>query len=201
MVVRKITVRLPRRLDGVMTEAIASISFAEFLVAETRSPARHELVGGRVYVMAGGTERHDLAAQALWESLVSGARARGCRAFLGNRLLKTPSQAAYYPDVMVICERAADEHYETAPALIVEVLSLSTESTDRREKAENYARIDSLCSYVLVHPQFRRIEVARRDQTGHWQWNAFGPGDVWCGDYVDVDIDKLYDAVDAEATT
>ncbi len=184
-----------------MTEAVANITFEDFLAAETVSPVRHELVGGRVYVMAGGTERHDLTAQALWEALIAGARANGCRAFVGNRLLKTPSTATYYPDVMVVCERAADARYETAPTLVAEVLSPSTEAVDRREKAENYARIGSLRAYALVHPVFRRIEVASRDSVGRWTWQAFGAGDVWCSAYGDVVIDALYDAIDADATT
>jgi Uma2 family endonuclease len=184
-----------------MTEAIAHTSFQDFLAAETRSQVRHELVGGRVYVMAGGSERHGLAAQALWEALVPGARAGGCRVFVGNRLLKTPSAATYYPDIMVVCDRAADEHYETTPTLIAEVLSPTTEGTDRREKAESYGRIDSLETYVLMHPAFRRIEVATRDEAGQWQWNALGPGDVWYNPYGDIDVDALYNAIDAEATT
>lgn len=188
-----------RTMRGV-TEAIAYTSFGDFVADEAARPVRHELVGGRVYVMAGGTERHDLTAQSLWERLAPGARAGGCRAFMGNRLLKTPSAATYYPDVMVVCERAADEQYETGPTLIVEVLSPSTESTDRREKAENYARIESLATYALVHPVFRRIEVAGRD-SGRWRWRAVGPGDLWCTPYGDIDVDALYDAVDAHATT
>lgn len=184
-----------------MTEAIAYTTFGDFLAGEISSPARHELVGGRVYAMAGGTERHDLAAQAVWQALVDGARRDGCRAFVGNRLLKTPSTATYYPDVMVVCGRAADEHFETDPTLIVEVLSPSTEATDRREKAEIYARVDNLRTYVLVHPVFRRIEVADRGDDGHWRWRALGPGDVWISAYAEVDVDALYDAIDADATT
>lgn len=184
-----------------MTEAIAFTTFEEFLAAESRSEVRHELVGGRVYVMAGGTERHDLAAQALWERLAPGARAGGCRSFIGNRLLRTPSSATYYPDVMVVCDRAANERYETRPSLVVEVLSSSTESIDRREKAESYARIESLHTYALLNPLFRRIEIATRDAAGHWAWKALGPGDVWQSPFGDIDLDALYDAIDAEATT
>ena len=184
-----------------MTEAIAYMTFADFLAAETASPLRHELVGGRVYVMAGGTERHDLTAQGLWERLIPGVRASGCRAFVGNRLLKTPSTATYYPDVLVACGHAPDDHYETSPTLVIEVLSPSTESVDRREKAENYARVESLHTYVLAHPIFRRLEIATRDTSGGWRWHAVGPGDVWVSSYGDIDVDELYDAIDADATT
>jgi hypothetical protein len=52
-----------------------------------------------------------------------------------------------------------------------------------------------------VHPMFRRIEVADRDESGHWRWNAFGPGDIWCSAYGDVEVDELYDSIETEATT
>lgn len=38
------------------------VSFESFLAGERQARRRHELVGGPVYVMAGGTERHDPAA-------------------------------------------------------------------------------------------------------------------------------------------
>ena len=59
-----------------MTEAIAVLSFEEFCDAEGRSDRRRELVGGRVYAMAGGSERHDLIAGLIYEAVTSGARAR-----------------------------------------------------------------------------------------------------------------------------
>lgn len=182
-----------------MTETIAYTTFEQFLASEIDSQERHELVGGRVYAMAGGTERHDLTAQALYERLVAGARPAGCRTFHGNRLLRVSASESYYPDVMVVCGSRADEHYETSPGLIVEVLSPSTESTDRREKAAVYRSIPALAMYLLVSPLFRRIERATRDASGEWRWRAFGPGEVLGTAFADVDVDVLYDRVDAEA--
>lgn len=54
---------------------------------------------------------------------------------------------------------------------------------------------------MLVHPVFRRIEVAGRDEAGQWRWSAFGPGDLWFSAYGDVDVDALYAAIGSEATT
>ena len=61
-----------------MSEAIAFISFDSFVEEEQSSERRHELVGGRIYAMAGGSERHDLAAGLLYELLAPGARSAGC---------------------------------------------------------------------------------------------------------------------------
>lgn len=185
-----------------MSEAIAYVSFDEFLEAEALSEVRHELVGGRVYVMAGGTERHDLVAGLIFHALTPGALRAGCRPFTGNRILHTPSSSAYYPDVMVVCGRAPDARHETEASLIVEVLSPSTANVDRREKAIAYAAIPTLRWLLLVHPEERRIEVARPDSGAGriLAWESYGPGQVVFTAYGNISVDDLYDLVDRTAT-
>ncbi len=65
--------------------------------------------------MSGGTERHDLIAGLIYEALVAAARAKGCRTFMGNRLLRTRDDSAYYADVMVVSGEAPHVQYETDP--------------------------------------------------------------------------------------
>ncbi len=183
-----------------MTEAIAVISFEEFLKGEEQSERRHDLVGGRVYAMAGGTERHDLAAGLIYELLAAGARAKGCRPFTSNRLVRTRSGNAYYPDVMVACGPAPHRLYEADPALVVEVLSPSTGAVDRREKAVAYAEAASLRMLVLVDPESRRMEVARPSGGAIDAWEVCGPGDVLATEFGDIDVDALYDVIERTAT-
>lgn len=184
-----------------MTEAIAFTSLDDFLDGEERGERRHELVGGRVYAMAGGSERHDLAAGLLYEVLAAGARARGCRPFTSNRLVRTRSGNAYYPDVMVACGPAPHRHYETDPALVVEVLSPSTANVDRREKAVAYTEAASLRLFVLVDPDTRRMELARPANGAIDTWEVCGPGDVLATELGDIDVDAVYDMIDRTATT
>lgn len=183
-----------------MTEAIAVTSFAGFLDGEQGSERRHEMVGGRVYAMAGGSERHDLAAGLLYELLAPGARAKGCRPFTSNRLVRTRSGNAYYPDVMVSCAPAPHRLYETDPALLVEVLSPSTADVDRREKAVAYAEATSLRLLVLVDPDVRRIELTRPSHGRIEGWEVLGPGDVLATECGDIDVGALYDIIDRTAT-
>lgn len=183
-----------------MSEAIAVVSFPEFCELETRGDQRHELVGGRVYAMAGGSERHDLAAGLFYEAVAPGARAAGCRPFTSNRLVRTPPGNGYYPDVLVVCGPAAHRLYEDGPALVAEVLSPSTSDTDRREKAVAYAASPSLLLYLLIDPDRRRFEVARPGPDG-LQWRACGPGEVVETPYGVIDLDAFYDTLDRAATT
>jgi Uma2 family endonuclease len=184
-----------------MSEAIAVLSFAEFCDLQAQGDRRHELVGGRVYAMAGGSERHDLAAGLLYEAIAPGARANGCRPFISNRLVRTDAGNGYYPDVMVVCGSAASRLYEQDPTLIIEVLSPSTADTDRREKALAYTASEVLRAYILVDPDRRRFEVAERTSVGGLSWRAYGPGETVGTPYGVIDVDAFYDSLDAVATT
>ena len=63
----------------------------------------------------------------------------------------------------------------TNPAVVVEVLSPSTEARDRGETFEAYKQIASLEEYVLVSQGERQIEVRRRGERG-WSCEVAGSG-------------------------
>jgi Uma2 family endonuclease len=183
-----------------VAEALAYTPFERYLDGEVASPRRHEFVGGRVYALAGGSERHDLIAGLLYELLAPGARTRRCRPFTSNRIVRAECGNAYYPDVMVVCGRAPHRLYETDPALIVEVLSPSTQDQDRREKAVAYAESSALELLLLVDPDARRIEAARPAGGRIRDWRVYGAGEVIATPSGDIDIDACYDVVDRSAT-
>jgi len=77
--------------------------------------------------------------------------------------------AFYYPDVMVVCDaRDTQTHFKEFPSLVVEVLSPSTESTDRREKMLAYRTLPSLREYLLIAQDRPHIELFRRAENGAW---------------------------------
>jgi Uma2 family endonuclease len=70
----------------------------------------------------------------------------------------------YYPDVLVTCDPADRQpYYKERPSLVVEVLSDTTEGTDRREKFLAYELLESLREYALVHQSRREVELFRRE--------------------------------------
>src|SRR5690606_3098241 len=70
-------------------------------------------------------------------------------------------------DAVVVCGpnrfSELDANAVTNPTVIVEVLSPSTEASDRGEKWRHYQRIPSLREYVLVSQGEPYIEVFRRE--------------------------------------
>lgn len=182
-------------------QAVTALTQAEFLAWEERQPERHELVGGRTYAMSGGTERHSLMAGHLAALLTPAARTTGCRTFRADRKLRVASGDVYYPDVLVVCGKAAAVQYEADATLVVEVLSPSTRSQDRREKLRQYGTLQSISHYLIVEPDVRRIEVARWDSHRELIWMTLGPGDQLTTPYGTWDVDGIYDVVDSDATT
>ena len=181
-----------------LAEELPHVDFADFLAAEHASPERHELVGGRVYVMSGGRERHALMTTLLTEALFPGALAAGCRRFAADRLIRLDA-SAYYPDLLIVYGPAGDDYYETDADLVVEVLSPSTRDIDRREKATAYAGAASLRQYLLVDPDERRIEVGE-PSAGGLRWRVYGPESVLVTRFGTLVLAELYDSLDRLAT-
>jgi Uma2 family endonuclease len=61
------------------------------------------------------------------------------------------------PDLMIVCGDQPARHLETAPQLIIEVLSKSTEARDRRDKHELYES-QGVKYYILADTASRSVE-------------------------------------------
>ncbi len=146
------------------------VSYEDYLAYEQRSDDKHEYVAGQVYAMVGTTDRHNLIALNIAAYLRTKLHGGPCRVFMSDVKVRIEvANASYYPDVFVTCDgRDLDPYVKRYPCMVVEVLSPSTEGTDRREKLLNYRQLDSLQEYVLVDSDRRRIEVYRREADGGW---------------------------------
>ncbi len=135
---------------------------AGYLALEQRSVVKHEYVDGEIYAMSGASRRHNLLVGNLfgraWQTSTAG---HGCQVFGSDMKVRIEARNSfYYPDVSACCDSDdRNDLYITRPCFIVEVLSPSTASVDRREKRLAYATLQSLREYVVVDPDCMRIDV------------------------------------------
>src|SRR5205814_5137678 len=102
-------------------------------------------------------------------------RGRPCAIYSSDvRVRVTATDRTTYPDLTVVCAavEAPPEDPEAVanPTVIVEVLSETTEASDRGEKFAHYRHLSSLREYVLVGQKEPRIEVFRREDDGRWSF-------------------------------
>jgi Uma2 family endonuclease len=145
-----------------------SITPAEYLAAERRAASKSEYINGVVYALAGASRVHNLIVVNTCAELRAQLRGRPCEVYVSDMRVKVESTGMYtYPDVVGLCEqpRFEDGEVDTLlnPAVIIDVVSPSTESYDRGGKFAHYRRIDSLREYVLIAQEVQRIDHYRRD--------------------------------------
>ena len=149
------------------------VSLESYLAAERQAEIKSEYLNGEVFAMSGASREHNLIAWNLSAALHSQLKGRGCEAYVGDMRVHIPATGLYtYPDLAVVCgePRFEDGELDTLlnPAVLIEVLSPSTEGYDRGKKAANYRTLDSLREYLLVSQEEVRVELFTRQEDGHW---------------------------------
>ncbi|HEX7839233.1 MAG TPA: Uma2 family endonuclease [Kofleriaceae bacterium] len=160
--------RLPRRA-----------SYADYLAAEQNSDFRHEFLDGVIVAMAGGSDEHNAVAGRLARLL--GNRETGhCRYYTPDQRFWIASRRrGRYADGSIICgppeHPAHDEQATTNPAVVIEVLSPSSEGDDDGDKRSDFQSLASVEAYVLVAQDQRQVKVYRRTG-GEWRATTYDDG-------------------------
>ncbi len=138
-------------------------------LAETRS----EYVNGKVYAMAGGTMNHHRISGNIYRRLGNQLERRPCEVFHSDMKVRIDKANAFrYPDLSGLCgpilHHDGEKDAYCNPALIVEVLSPSTEVFDRGDKFNLYRLLDTLMEYLLVRQDRMEAELFTRESTQQW---------------------------------
>lgn len=163
--------------------AFKRMSVEEYLRTEEHSPYKREYVGGFVYPLhahAGASRVHVRLSVNITAALHADALRAGCRLYQSDmKLALEGSSSFFYPDVMLVCDQnSGNEYAETAPCLLVEVLSGSTASNDRVGKYALYTAIPTLQTYLIVEQTERRVYAYGRENGGWVLQELAGQGSV-----------------------
>ncbi len=172
------------------------MTFEQYMLLVNNSNRRYEYYDGEVRLMAGGSSNHVTIAlnfgvaldQALGDDTI-------CRPYISDKLVRVAPTKMVIPDVVVSCDSA--DHGEAqiinAPVLVVEVLSRSTEMTDRFVKLALYQAKESIQEIIFISQVIQRVEVFSRSTTG-WLYHQYGAGQSFLLRDLDVviEIRQLY---------
>ncbi|MEL6271126.1 MAG: Uma2 family endonuclease, partial [Chloroflexota bacterium] len=137
-----------------------------------QTDAKHELIDGEIYAMAGGSREHILITGASYSSLFVQTADRPCEVYQSEMKVYNRATGSFmYPDIAITCgEVEMDDNRRDIllnPTMIIEVLSPSTADYDRGTKFNHYQMIPSLREYVLIEQDKPEAEQRTR-QSGEF---------------------------------
>jgi Uma2 family endonuclease len=149
----------------------------QYLEIERKAGFRSEYFHGEMFAMAGAADSHNLIVTNLTREFSQQLRKRPCFTYSHDMRVRVSATGLYtYPDVMVVCgeRQFLDDRRDNLlnPAVIVEVLSPSTEAYDRGRKFENYRLLESLREYVMVASERIGADLYTRQPDGRWMLRA-----------------------------
>ena len=113
-----------------------------FHLEETDTENRYEYIDGHVYMMAGGTFDHSTISGNIYSLLRGLLRGKPCRVYNSDIKVQISQKRYFHPDITVTCDprdRGTGDLLQS-PRVIFEVLSPSTEISDRTWKLRKLSR-------------------------------------------------------------
>jgi Uma2 family endonuclease len=156
------------------------MSVEDYLILNRNSKdMRYEYLNGDVRMLAGGSPDHSIIIANLTSAIKGPLKGDPYRVYNSDVQLKLSERRYVFPDITISCDERDKNQKETIhyPLVVVEVLSPTTEATDRGKKAAYYRACPTIQEYVMVDSEEVFVEVHRREE-GRWTINIFEPADT-----------------------
>ena len=145
----------------------------EYIALERKATTKSEYLSGEIIAMSGANLAHNFIRLDIATEINIQLKEREYEVVISDlRVKTTPDTSYFYPDVVVFCGEPEfeDNTFDTLlnPVVIIEVLSPSTETYDRKEKFGYYKQLPSLKEYILVAQDKVHVEHYRLQDM---QWN------------------------------
>jgi Uma2 family endonuclease len=155
-----------------------AITPQEYLAIERQAKTKSEYLHGEMFAMSGASVRHNYITINLAGEIRQELKSRPCDILPADMRVKIDATGLYtYPDLSIVCGKLQleDASFDTLlnPAILIEVLSESTEKYDRGAKFKHYRQIASLREYVLVSQEEPLVERYTLQPDGTWVLQVF----------------------------
>lgn len=156
---------------------IAPMTPAEFLSWEAGQEFKWEFDGVQPVAMVGVTDTHGAIQGNLLTALFTRLRGKPC--YARGPEVKVQAGFSYrYPDAFVTCTPVpGSTTMHTEPVVMFEIISESTEHTDRFDKLREYRAIPSVRRYVILEQDQALATTYTRTEAG-WVVDELAPAGI-----------------------
>lgn len=157
---------------------LSYLSPVEYLRVERHAETKSDYLNGIVVAMAGATYRHNIIAGNVFRRIGNAFEKRPCIGFNSDMKVRIEKANVFrYPDVSALCGPIdfydGEEDIYTNPQFICEVLSPSTERTDKNEKFAEYRLIDSFKEYLIIEQKMIKAILHRKGEDNIWTSESY----------------------------
>lgn len=176
------------------------MTLEEYLEFDAKAEGRYEYFDGEVFEISGVHPNHALLEASLGRLIGNQVVKRNCSVFASTLRLIVPKLPPYrYADLTALCGKPEYELTGTVPslknpALIVEILSPSTEQFDQTEKFIGYKSIASFSEYLLISQNKKLIIQYTKHNEKFWLQTEYGSGEILKLESLDclLQVDEIY---------
>jgi len=145
----------------------------EYLLIEDQAETKSEFYEGEIFAMAGASPRHNIIFSNVFSELCNRLKGKKCRSFGSDQRVRISRSGLFtYPDMLIVCDNPIydpiDPNSLINPAVLVEILSPSTEKYDRGFKLKQYQNIETVQEIVNIGQDTPLVEVHIRTPHGGW---------------------------------
>ena len=132
---------------------------------------KYEYIDGAIRMMTGGSPAHSQIAVNISTLPGVALRSEECNVYGSDGAVQLTGNRVYFPDVSVSCDPADWTRKKAleAPTVVVEVLSPSTEKTDRTEKLDVYKRYPTIQKILFIDSRYCHVEHYHRVGMHRWE--------------------------------
>ncbi len=182
------------------------MTLEEYLEFDKNSDGRFEFHNGYIVEMSGVSIEHGDIEANLMTILKNKVADRDCKINPANIRLKVPKLPTYrYADLSALCGKRIVEKFSgldvlVNPALIVEVLSPSTENYDRVEKFTEYKSIESFREYLLISQTKPFVTLYTKYNEIFWFQSEYETGETLKLESLEceLNVDEIYAGIEFE---
>lgn len=156
------------------TTLVKRYTIEEYFELEKTTEIKHEFINGQLIAMPGESKIANKIAGKCYITLSLLLDNTNYDVFCHDVRLQVKEKNIYrYPDVAVCIAGDGDTHNILSPILLIEVVSPSSEITDRSTKVREYCSLPTLQYYIIVSQDDCVVEKYSRTDNNEWHYSFY----------------------------
>jgi len=152
-----------------------------FQPTERRDVQKYELLDGKIVSKSAANRWHNLIATNFAIAIGSRVQKSSCEMYVNDMQVELGANSICYPDITIVNGEPAftDGSQEVLknPAVIIEIFSSSSKSSDRQRKLEGFLAVPHIKECLLVYENEMRVEHYARQNAKQWIYRIYNERD------------------------